>query len=571
MEPPIDEPGSSTPRSESWDPGQTTQRLASLRGSAAGGGASGAPDRRSPERTRLLARRVVELEVRIDHPAYLPVRTRVRVDAATALQLPPIAVTRAAVVGGRIVDDQARPVASAQVGAFETSGDVPMGEAVDRTVTGADGAFRLRLRDGVPTAVVAAVAGQRPALDRVVGSLGSAMEISPLELRAGGLVSGTVRDARGAPVVEGAVGVFVRAHEAMLFLPPHVLACQRDGSIDHRSARARILPDGTFELPGLGPGPYRVTPSALGMTGDLQASLERPALPLARDVDFRVTGGEVRLEVRSGGTPIAGAELRIIGGERITPRTTDLHGDVHFLGFPGREYEVGVKAAGFETRTLSVTAPEEGASRTEPIDLRSLPSTASWTVTLRPPDGGTVPVAGFGFFAADSHGPTAVPLFTRDVASTDGVFQLAGLEAGRYRAVIRPGAGWADPGSFYSEIATELSLAENSHPTADYVLRPAGRLRIGARGPDGAFLPALCTLRDVQGQTLEVAIVHRGVGTLLRYTSLLSADGPADVYPALAPGTYDVEVSLRGCRTVRTTVAIRAGVATEASVPLSAE
>ena len=244
---------------------------------------------------------------------------------------------------------------------------------------------------------------------------------------------------------------------------------------------------------------------------------------------------------------------------------------MRFLGFPGREYEVGVKAPGFEARTVSVATPEEGVFRIEAIELRPLPSTASWTVTLRPPDGETVPVAGFGFFTAGSQGPMATPLFTRDVASADGVFQLAGLEAGRYRAVIRPGAGWTDPGSFYSELATDLTLAENSHPTADHVLRPAGRLRVGARAPDGVFLPAQCTIRDLQGQTLEVAIVHRGVTTLLRYTSLLSAAGPADVYPALAPGTYDVEVSLRGFRAARRSVAIRAGVATEVIVSLSAE
>ncbi len=164
-----------------------------------------------------------------------------------------------------------------------------------------------------------------------------------------------------------------------------------------------------------------------------------------------------------------------------------------------------------------------------------------------------------------------MPLFTRDVASADGVFQLAGLEPGRYRTVIRPGVAWADPGSFYSEIATDLTLADDAHATADHVLHPAGGLRVGARGPDGAFLPAQCIVRDIQGQKLELAIVQRGVGTLLRYTSLLSADGPADVYPALAPGTYEVDVALRGFRTARRSAAIRAGVATEVIVPLAAE
>ena len=100
-------------------------------------------------------------------------------------------------------------------------------------------------------------------------------------------------------------------------------------------------------------------------------------------------------------------------------------------------------------------------------------------------------------------------------------------------------------------------------------LERGGRLRLVARDAGGLALPANCQLRDLYGALQDVRFLLRG-SEQQGFTDAgrLSERGPVDVYPNLAPGVYEVELTSGNREPVLRTVRITAGEVTELEVTL---
>ncbi|WNG26285.1 hypothetical protein F0U62_21350 [Cystobacter fuscus] len=274
-----------------------------------------------------------------------------------------VVLRRGAALEAEVVDEAGRPLENAQVfvrghrhGARVTT------DARGRAV------FRSLVPGSVTVLACAAEMGRAASMDVPLADRES--RTVRLALPEGGLLSGRMVDARGAPVA-GARLVALPAGDG-----DRVLAdC-------HGQAQTQSGPDGSFNLAHLRPGPWSL--SVYSEEFELDASASRGVEPEGRrSVRVRVSSGESTVQLVMRARPrLLGRVVREDGGP-VTPFQLNGKGfdspDGRF-SLPltlARKMELYVKASGFASRSLQVNTSDGR----EDVDLGDVVLRASVTVT----------------------------------------------------------------------------------------------------------------------------------------------------------------------------------------------
>jgi protocatechuate 3,4-dioxygenase beta subunit len=332
------------------------------------GGLAAAPDAAGAFRFPQVAAGMHELVARVPGHQPLTVPGVVVADGGE-VDLGSLDLRPEAVLAGRVLDPEERPVAGAKViveqrwPVFSTRGSGNRGREVE---TDGEGRFRLGgLSDGMPTSVRTEADGFVSAhLHDVLLPRDEPLEV---RLSRGGTIFGQVVDEAGEPLAEARLRVQIdRA------------AARHLQSMVWHSATGDTGEDGRFEIAGVPVGP-------------LQVDVQHARRGLSHEVAIGEVGegarlGPLRLEVpasmelsgrvwRADGRPAAGAEVQAIrdsphGGSR-TGTLADALGRFHIRRLPPGPYRVEA-TLGFEGRTeAEVTA---GAGPRE-LDLVLEPTT----------------------------------------------------------------------------------------------------------------------------------------------------------------------------------------------------
>ena len=427
--------------------------------------------------------------------------------------------------------------------------------------TDAEGRYRLRVGGDGRYLIVALNAAQAPAQILQDLWVGRVVEVPLLVLRYGAAIAGRVTLRGGRPAVDA--GVRVRRLEDGRWLYWKSLMWF-EGRLLRGNAQARTDAQGRYRLAGLQPGRHKVRCGRLkgahiNVTQGRE-EYEREVDAPADGVDFEVTLSHLRLVLR--GVPEAGF---LVSGSGST-MSLRVKGSYEIGVAPGETYEIRVERKGFEPLRRSVAAPPEGETKEVAIELEPERPRATLLVTLRPAAGAVPAQAGFGLWRKGS--TRIFPDVQRNVTAEKGLFRLGKIDAGSYRLVVRPGGPWLGGMGHFLETETEVEVPEGGTVPVTLEIRRGGRLRIVARTPDGKAVEARCTIRNASGEKLDVWFFERHEGGWSSGTGSLGT-GPTYVDPALAPGTYTIELSFKGYKDEVRTVAVEAGATTVVEVKLS--
>jgi hypothetical protein len=300
---------------------------------------------------------------------------------------------------------------------------------------------------------------------------GEALVVRDLLIDGGGRIAGTVRDPRGARLD----GVRVRAWRV---------------DLDAGDEEVRTRVDGTFDLPGLPPGTWRVVVGGHG------------AEPLRREALVEVRAGEtVTVEFELGGSAtlfgrvtrrnerVAGAGLRLewspdAGGAlvRVHKGATDAVGEFEMTGLPAGAYSILLEDGA--TLTGGDVVLEEDERRE--VDLELFEGRVLGIV--EDVSGRRVPYAEVEARPARE---VTGELRAKARAGPDGRFTLSGLPLGRYDLVVR-GPGRAE--GVYRGASSEPPGIERP---ITVVLDRGAEIDVEVRGPAG---------RPVSGARLTVTV-----------------------------------------------------------------
>ncbi len=534
---------------------------------------------------------VIEWEVEVDHPGYIPARARVQVGdvrSGDGLELGAVtpALTPAVELAGTVLDAAGDPMTGAAISAFRVAGGDAARLPIDRAVSGADGAFVIRVAHSGKHVVAATRAGLRPAGIVLTASANSAGALAPLTLDEGHAFEGVAYGPDGAPFA----GATVAVHRgAAVVLQPDtdedpLLTIVGDG-VEHARLRTEADEDGRFRVSGLGDGLHRVgvtaapgihvLPSALNVS-----EVERTA-PDAR-VELSVRGGRIRLRGVFGDDPVLGASLFAVEhstGTALGPVDVDAQGEVEFLAAPGSQILGWFQHRDFEADQLSVQAPAEGETIVREMTARPRVVEAEpeipVTALLRTPDGGEVSAAQFGLVELPRTGARMVPWQAAD--QHEESYRVIAKKPGRYLLIVRANArNWYTRAGHYLDATTEIEVPENGslRVTIDLVL--GARIRVAARGPDGALLHADVDLRNSDDEPVSgVLSVFRSDGVassnangLLSGTMGMNGTVPNDLVQAIPAGRYRVTFSHEGYRPRTKEIVLTAGETTTVDVAL---
>ncbi|HTL36711.1 MAG TPA: sigma-70 family RNA polymerase sigma factor [Kofleriaceae bacterium] len=267
-----------------------------------------------------------------------------------------LSLARGAALAGRVVDEKGLPVANARVVATSASNPQPVDFVDpyrDAVVTAADGSFSIATLSAGTWRVTATAGHYAPTTSAPVALDGEhARNGFELQLEAGAVVHGTVRDASGAPVAAANVSVVVRSYLAWR---------------ERREAFTDAT--GTFSIDGLAPRAVDVVAwhdsgaSAI-VPADLAAKREHD-ITLTLDVTGTITGHVVD----DGGQPIGDAQVMVVPEDisgavdraawsvrGIQETITDQGGAFRFAGLPDGSYRVGAVRPGASDSALSLSA-----------------------------------------------------------------------------------------------------------------------------------------------------------------------------------------------------------------------
>lgn len=350
-----------------------------------------------------------------------------------------IALSPAASIAGRVLDEKKQPVRGVQVRIardFSLRGMLRRGAAGEAlageraAVTGPEGQFKLQgLSAARGLTVEATRTGFAPARRTGIAlKTGERLQNVELTLTAGLAARGRVVDGRGQPVAGAEIRAQRRAGRAAgRFVVLGGLQKRPDAS----SAQ-----DGSFALSGLEEGDYEVSVSHPGYasnTTSLAVKGSEPATwpPIALSAGVSLAGA-----VRDAqGAPIAGATVFLLG-DAGRPRTTATGGDGAFRlsDLPaGKAVMLAVNADGYASARSSATPPAEGLAvvlsatgtiRGRVQDAASGEPIPEFTVTLAAGGRG-----GFANFVLRGPGGAPGP---QNFRSADGGFELAGVPPGNW-------------------------------------------------------------------------------------------------------------------------------------------
>jgi hypothetical protein len=168
------------------------------------------------------------------------------------------------------------------------------------------------------------------------------------------------------------------------------------------------------------------------------------------------------------------------------------------------------------------------------------------------------------------------PGFGEWVTGQEGRFAVTRLDPGGQELVVRPDGDFESTDCYYAPIQVSVEVPSEGFAELELVAQPAGRLAIAARDAAGNPLPARCVLHDATGATVPVRFFVVQESEEGEIASVSASDDKlhkqlSHVDPPLAPGRYDVELSMDGFLPEFVPVTIAAGRTTSVSVTLERE
>jgi uncharacterized GH25 family protein len=257
-------------------------------------------------------------------------------------------LTRAARIGGRVVDAQGALVAAASVGFSARAPEVaqPRPEShlmAFQATTDAEGRWSI---NRVAPELLPRLSGAAKHPDHGYAVMSGSPQARQ-QLLAGTYVFQLVRDvtARGVVVTAGGQPV-----------PEATVGVQSEESGEGRLGKTVTLADGSFVVPNCRPGKNRLTAIAKGFSpGALETELREDSDPVRLTLQ---QGRLLRLRVvNKGGAPVPGARVALNHRERETSLAlteeagqsglTDGSGRLEWDGLPDREVGIDVRASGY--------------------------------------------------------------------------------------------------------------------------------------------------------------------------------------------------------------------------------
>lgn len=524
---------------------------------------------------------MIELEVTVDHPRYMPAGARCKVvegDRATGdaphVYRANLRLVAAATLDGLVVDEEGRPVEAASVGVWHALVKKAW-NAVELARTDASGHYQLRVARSGPHLVVATAHGLGAAGMEVEVDSDGVPVMEDLVLERGRVVKGVLRingePVPGALVTAGLTNPRRTVYEAYALGPERVTLTYL-GRAFPGWPRASVVRMGTcwcnqrpyavtdehgrFELAGCAPGPYVVRVdrrTALGFIHrDLEEDLSLHIEPGASDVELDIEAHVLRVEVTSDGEPLEQAWARVkasgaFGGVAGPFRTRPEDGLISpVLVRPEARYRISATAQDHARAERWITS---GAAREGSVESLALSRTRTEDGTVAPPegrvqvrvdasDGSTVTRCGFEL-RTKGEWPLRI---RRDLESEDGLFQLERIPPGIYTLQAHAGGTvWGGEG-FWTLAECEIEVSDGR--TSGMVLKaePGGRVRFKVLDPDRRPITARCTIRDAQGAKVPALYVSRSSRACSRGGSIGAGAAPTEVDRALPPGTYTFHV-----------------------------
>ncbi len=512
-----------------------------------------------------------ELDIRVNHPAYLPARHRVPTDeeARSRVEIP---LRPAAILLGRVLDSGGGPVVGATVSVHEIRADGVDEHPTDIAVAGADGSYRLRAMPARGRLLIVAWSVDLAPDARVIAS-SSAIEssVEDLVLPAGSAISGRVISSGHG--VAGA-GLRVGPYPEAGCLSVNDARLVWDGKRVRKGwCRAETTADGAFRLTGLAEGAHQVTVEdvpGVRMHSGFANHLRREVAAPAEDVEFDVTGARVVLRVQSGDETFDDFAFFLEGGDGVTSRGGRKGKSVTLLLAPGATHSLQVFRRGYRAERVTVVAPAKGGEIDLTVPLVVKRPGPTLVLTLRVEEGApAIDRVGIGgYHPRTERGP--VPSWFKDAtrSESDGRFRFKEVPAGRWVVIARPGTRWNEPPGHFLFAAAEVVLTDGEEVEVALDAKLGGRLRIAARNPDGAFLNAGCRVLAADGRALAVVFLAQDQSGTTFGNGTLAGRVPNEVDQPLPPGTYRVEFEMEDRHPKAMTVVVNRGETTEVNVVL---
>lgn len=461
------------------------------------------------------------------------------------------ALTSVWIVRGRLLAEQGEAPRDgvATLVALE-SGKVPARE-LGSAQTSDDGRFEfVATRDVASTMLILQAPGYLPQKREVAIPASGVLEFGDVVLRRGATLSGCIESTLPPEYRANSVHVRSRADGASPLTARTLFGLQwADGNLswDILSTKVGELP--CFDLSGLEEAEYSISARHDGMI-----SLLRTADPIYRapasGLLIRDTGAVIRLAVRSkDGVALTETELRSarLSCTDAIGRPIDHplfgNGGVRPVLAPANfKLQARVRAEGFAASEFEVTAPLEGGVVDFTVELRRLPKPRPLTVEVVREDGSVMDMASIN---VETEGPRGwEPSTGTSERSETGRYVLPNVPATRVPLTVEPNWSYMLSGTEFSQ-RVQLLLDETSPDTQRVVLPAGGLFEIDVTDPDGAPVPARCTLvRD--GDALDETIFLDRSGSNSKFGGWVGPNGSARHFWPLPGGDYVLNVEYDG-------------------------
>jgi hypothetical protein len=392
-------------------------------------------------------------------------------------------------------------------------------------------------------------------------------ELATASLASGAVLEGRVLNA-GAPAAGASLLVTAEVDGPSLRLFESDL-CWVEERFERRSARLVAGPSGDFVLRGLAPGPYALTPVALDpATPLLQGRVDAVEVTAPESsvlVELQLARVSLVLE-RADGSP-ASSRATLTQGARALALDVGTSGACAFAVEPFDPCRVDVQGGLWLPAHFELDAPGPGSTHVERLVLEPAPSRSGLALALTMPAG-----VGLDHVVLELHPqggdgrPAAEPLLRR--ASIDAGLARAEAPPGTYGVGLFAGGHYEHYTAFLLPVRFDAHLAPGAERALDVALALGGRLRLHVTDPDGGWVPARCVVRDAAGEELGVRFLSWRPERVHNRAGRLWALGPNDVYPNLAPGDYEIELSAPGRETLVVPARVRAGAVSDVRVEL---